>query len=207
MNPYWNTVMASNMGVFVSSGLTPFNVATMLATGYSECHMGELYLLNRPIECEDEMTDHVMFEMSFKHGYIGPRPFARLTRWAAQKGFHRFDQLWLPKISGVIADKKFHEALKDAGKGPDWDGKSKPDGVTAYARFQLLLQFAHERWGIGVPDSAKHTTCSEMTSRRVFPEYDMRGDDGHGGKESHDAVSPGSGWARIKAQVQAAATA
>ena len=185
-------------------GGTPFNIATMLATKSLECHMGERYMLNRPIVCEGETTDDVIFEMSFAHGYRGPRPTARLTRWAASRGYNRVEFLWLPKIAGLKANEKFHDALCDAGKGPNWDGVTEPVGITPYAKMQLLLQLAHERRGIPIPDMPKRTTCSEMTSRRVFPEYDMREEDGHGGHESHDSVSPGSGWKRIVAQVAAA---
>ena len=196
MHPYWTATQARSAGVIVTSGLTPFNIATMLVTGYGESHMAEQYMLTKAIECEGELTDHVYFEMSFKHGYIGPRPISRLTRWVNQKKFHRMEHLWLPRLHGVFADIKFHAALTDAGKGDKWDGISEPHGMTSYARWQLLTLFGHERWGWPIPDGPKHTTCSEQTARRIYPEYDMR-ECG----ESFDCVTPGGGWALLKAQV------
>lgn len=119
------------------------------------------------------------FEAIPNGGFQGPRPLWKLTRAVMEDDRRR----------NVIVP--LH--LDRAAVGAKWHVCLNLRGHRSYASLQLLAMAAFERYGIPVPTSPRRVVCSEILSRILAPEIDLR----DARRTKHDEVNPNSAWRRL----------
>lgn len=120
----------------------------------------------------------VYFEALFGEGVVGPKPMWHVMEWAAESKDRAFEVVPIPVgIFGAMRIRMVAETYV---------------GDATYARWQLLAQFAFERWGWPVPRSMAKVQCSEFLARACFTEIDLRR------TRSFDSVSPAWLYKRLK---------
>jgi hypothetical protein len=126
------------------------------------------------------------FEAHAGKGVRGPLSIKNLEVWGSKDG-HRW---WMDytELSPKESEAKWIECLSLAGH-------------TSYSEWQLVCMWAFERFGIPVPRSPHKMVCSELTSRVLTPEIDLRDKV----RTRFDEVNPNSAfraWMRLHANRQ-----
>ena len=114
-------------------------------------------------------------------GVRGPKPMCELDAFAEKPGCVVFKD-----YTELSPDKSYGKMLECV----------EMTGRTGYAEWQLVCMWAFERFNIPVPTSPNRVVCSELTSRVLSPDIDLR-DPSH---TTFDTVNPSSSfraWMRL----------
>jgi hypothetical protein len=123
----------------------------------------------------EKEEEKIYFEALYGVGVRGPLPLSRVREWAKRDG-RRAVAIVPVKVPEQMLNLKYAVALSYVGH-------------STYSVWQLLLMFAHIRWGWPVPFS-RGLVCSEYAARVLFPDPWP--------SASFDEVTPADLWAWAK---------
>lgn len=144
---------------------------TRFATDGSWSHMGLGFVMDTGFLCIYEA-------LWAEKGFVGPKPFARVMEFAAENPKRKL-ALQYTGLDEQTSERK--RLVCEASKG-----------VLSYGPWQLAMMGLSERYHVPVPKSERKVVCSEIVSRILQPEIDLR----DGRRRTDDHVNPNSAWRR-----------
>ena len=137
--------------VFWTCGTSAISRLIQRVDGSPWSHMGIGFVMDN--------QEELYFEALFGLGFVGPRAWTDVIRWAARIPGRRWSRIDLPQLDAV-ADEKFIVARTLVGR-------------LGYHAWQLVLMYLMLRFGCRVARSRNRVVCSEAVSQIVFPELNL----------------------------------
>jgi len=170
-------IRAEGFGVFATTNIGPFNLLTALVTRSWIVHVGVLFSVVNSAPRKPQPV--VYYEAQFC-GFVGPRPFARLYRWAAARPYRRLHIRWLNLPAGSAEQKRLIAEQMVADK-------------IGYDKVQCVRNWLNERLRLAVPRDPSRVHCSEAVTLLCRPEYELTDER----RPNADSVTPASAWRKL----------